>query len=91
MTHDQVKAYVDQQVREFNDLNVKPLVQSINGELAKQRGFNDQKAELDKQIADSQTRIAAFQKYIGEAQTQSNELATKLAEATAAAVTSGQE
>jgi hypothetical protein len=91
MTTDQVKAYVDQQVKEFNDRKIKPFVQSIDGELAKQREFNDQKAAIDQQIADSNERIAAFQKHIGEAQTQSNELATKLAEATSVAVTNGQE
>jgi predicted nucleic acid-binding Zn-ribbon protein len=91
MTTDQVKAYVDQQVKDLSDRKIKPLVQSIDGELAKQREFNDQKAAIDKQIAESNERIAEFQKYIGAAQTQVNDLATKLAEATSAAVTSGQE
>jgi uncharacterized coiled-coil protein SlyX len=91
MTTDQVKAYVDQQVKDLSDRKIKPLVQSIDGELAKQREFNDQKAAIDKQIAESNEHIAEFQKYIGAAQTQVNDLATKLAEATSAAVTSGQE
>lgn len=91
MTTNQVQAYVDQQVRDLSDRKIKPLVQSIDGELAKQRALNEQKAALDAQIARSNEMIVEIQKHIGQAQTEVNELATKLAEATAAAVTTGQE
>lgn len=91
MTTNQVQAYVDTQVKELSDRKIKPLIQSIDNELSKQRSIGEQKAALDKQIADSEARIAEIQKHIGLAQTEVNDLATKLAEATAAAVTSGQE
>lgn len=91
MRHEQVKAYVDQQVQDLSDRKIKPLIQSINGELEKQRGFEAQKAALDAEITKSNERIAEFQKFVGQAQTEVNQLATKLAEATTAAVTTGRE
>jgi hypothetical protein len=91
MTTDQVKAYVDTQVQNMADSRIKPLIQSVNSELALQRCNNDKKAALDADNAASDARIKVLQTEIGKAQSQVNELATKLAEATTVAVTSGAE
>lgn len=86
MNADQVKAYVDSEVQKLADSRIKPLIQSVNGELATQRANNDRKAELDALNVESDKRIAVLQAEIGKAQAAVNELATKLAEATVAAV-----
>ena len=85
MTKDQVQAYVDSEVQKLSDAKIKPLIQSINSELAIQRDNNDRKAALDKANSESSTRITALQAEVGKAQTLVNDLATKLAEATTVA------
>jgi chromosome segregation ATPase len=77
---------VQTQVTNLADAKIKPLVQSINGELAAIRANEARKAELDKNSAECNKRIAEYQKLIGTAQTEVNELADKLAAATTVAV-----
>lgn len=84
MNADQVKAYIDNEVQKLGDARVKPLIQSINGELAAQRTLDLKKAESD-------VRIAALQAELGKANQEVNALAIKLAEATAGAAATGQE
>lgn len=91
MNADQVKAYIDNEVQKLGDARVKPLIQSINGELAAQRALDLKKAELDKQKAESDVRITALQAELGKANQEVNALAIKLAEATAGAAATGQE
>lgn len=88
MNANQVKAYVDTQVQLLADSRIKPLIQSLNAELAGQRANNDEKARLDAENAESDKRITVLQTEIGKAQAQVNDLAVKLAEATTVAVES---
>lgn len=91
MTKNHAQEYVAQQVKNLSDRRIQPLVDSINTELGKQRGWTEQKAALDKQIADSNAHIVEIQKHIGLAHAEVNELAVKLAEATTVAVEDGRE
>lgn len=88
MNSNQVKAYVDTQVTLLADSRIKPLIQSVNAELEGQRQNNARKAALDAANAESDKRIAAIQIEIGKAQSEVNDLAVKLAEATTVAVES---
>lgn len=91
MNADKVTAYVDAQVQAINDRKVKPIIDSINAEVEGQTRNNAEKARLDGLNAESDKRIAALQKTLSEAKAQVNEFATKLAEATVSAATTGQE
>lgn len=86
MNSNQVAAYVDTQVQLLADSRIKPLIQSVNAELEGQRQNNTRKAVLDAANAESDKRIAAIQIEIGKAQSEVNDLAVKLAEATTVAV-----
>jgi hypothetical protein len=89
MTTDQVKSFVDAEVQKLADRRIKPLIASINGELEVQRSNNAEKARLDAANAESDKRIAAYQSDLGKANTEVNDLAVKLAEATASAANTG--
>ncbi len=89
MTKDQVQAYIDNEVQKMADARVKPIIQSINSELAVQRANDAEKARLDKLNGESQTRITALQTELGKANSEVNALAVKLAEATAGAANTG--
>lgn len=90
MTKDQVAAYVQTEVTRLADARVKPLIQSINTELAQQRENDRQKAELDKLNSESNERIVKLQAALGQANKEVNDLAVKLAEATTAAANTGE-
>lgn len=81
-----INAYVDTQVQNLADARIKPLIQSINSELAKIRANDAEKAKLDKDSESCQNRIVEYQKLIGSAQSEVNDLAVKLQEATKVAV-----
>jgi hypothetical protein len=89
MNADQVKAYVNTQVTALADRRIKPLIQSVNGELETQRVNNARKSAIDAENAESDKRIAVLQQEIGKAQAEVNDLAVKLAEATTVAVNTG--
>lgn len=89
MNSNQVKAYIDNEVQKLGDARVKPIIQSINGELETIRRNEAHKAAIDKEIADGNARIAKLQEALGKANTEVNDLAVKLAEATAGAVNTG--
>lgn len=89
MNINQVTAFVDNEVQKLADRRIKPLIGSINGELEVQRQNNAEKARLDLANADSDKRIAAYQVELGKANTEVNDLAVKLAEATTGAVNTG--
>lgn len=81
-----INAYVDTQVQNLADARIKPLIQSINSELAKVRANEAEKAKLDKDSLDCNNRIVEYQRLIGSAQAEVNDLAVKLQEATKVAV-----
>jgi len=91
MNADKVQAYVDAQVQALNDRKVKPIIDNINAELEGQTRNNTEKARLDALNAESDKRIAALQTELTKAKASVNEFATKLAEATVNAVSTGQE
>lgn len=90
MNADQVKSYIANEVQKLGDAKVKPLISAINEELALQRRNNEAKAALDKQNSDSNERITKLQAELGAANQAVNDLAVKLAEATASAANNGQ-
>ena len=89
MNQNQVQAFVDSEVQKLADRRIKPLIASINGELECQRQNNAEKARLDAANAESDKRIAAYQAELGKANTEVNDLAVKLAEATTVAANTG--
>lgn len=89
MNADQVKAYVDTQVTALADRRIKPLIQSVNGELETQRLNNNRIAAIQAENTESKNRITILQTEIGKAQAEVNDLAVKLAEATTVAVNTG--
>lgn len=89
MNQTQVQSFVDSEVQKLADRRIKPLIASINGELEGQRENNAEKARLDAANAESDKRIAAYQVELGKANTEVNDLAVKLAEATATAANTG--
>jgi len=89
MNADQVKSFVDSEVQKLADRRIKPLIASINGELEIQRSNNAEKARLDALNVESDKRIAAYQQELGKANAEVNDLAVKLAEATAGAANTG--
>lgn len=91
MTRDQVKAYVDTQVTALADRRIKPLIQSVNGELETQRHNNNRIAAIQAENTESNKRITILQAEIGKAQAEVNDLSVKLAEATTVAVSTGTE
>ena len=82
MNKEQVKAYVDTQVQNLADLRIKPLIQTINGELESIRRNELAKDELDKKTAEANERIAKLQESLGKAKTEVADLADRLSEAT---------
>lgn len=91
MNADKVSSYVDQQVQAMSDRKIKPLVDAINAEVEGQARNNAEKARLDGLNAESDKRIAALQVTLNQTKAQVNDFATKLAEATVDAATTGQE
>jgi hypothetical protein len=89
MNANQVQAFVDSEVQKLADRRIKPLIAAINGELETQRQNNAEKARLDALNAEGDKRIAALQVDLGKANTEVNDLAVKLAEATAGAANTG--
>lgn len=81
-----VSEYVRSEVQKLSDSRIRPLIQSVNNELAGIRACEEQKNNLDKQIAEANTRISELQKHIGVQQGLVLDLADKLAAATTVAV-----
>lgn len=90
MNADKVQAYIDQQVQRLADSRVKPIMDSINAELSNKRCNDQKKAALDADSAECDKRITLLQAELGKANQEVNDLAVKLAEATAGAANSGQ-
>lgn len=95
MEANKVTSYVDAQVKALTDRTVAPLVIAINEELAGQTRNAERlaalKADVEKQNAESETRITQLQTSLGKAHQAANALAIRLVEATAGAVPTGQE
>ena len=73
----------------LGDRRIKPVMDAIAAELALKRENDAAKAELDKENAEADKRITAFQLELGKANQEVNDLAVKLAEAVAAAPNDG--
>lgn len=89
MNSNKVQSYVDAQVQQLADRRIKPIMDAINAELELKRQNDAAKADLDKDNAEADQRIVAFQKELGKANTEVNDLAVKLAEAVAGAPNDG--
>lgn len=95
MDANKINNYVEAQVKAMADRKVMPLVEAIKEEIASQSRNNDKLTALQAQVAkdnaESDKRIAEYQKQLTAANSEVNALAVKLAEATAVAASTGQE
>jgi predicted transcriptional regulator len=81
-----VSEYVRSEVQKLSDSRLRPLIQSVNSELAAIRAHEEAKNALDTKIAEANKRISELQKHIGIQQGLVLDLADKLAAATTVAV-----